>query len=110
MHFDLVHGRDDGDFSQQPCQVLGHEVADADRPHPAVRQQLLERPVGIQRQVETARQRLMQQQQVEALDAELAGALVECVQRVLVAEMPDRRTPSPTWRSLKYEAAVSIRR
>jgi len=46
MHFDLVHGRDDGDFSQQPCQVLGHEVADADRPHPAVRQQLLERPVG----------------------------------------------------------------
>jgi hypothetical protein len=60
--------------------VLGHEIAHADRAHLAIGEQLLERAIGIERQVEPARQRLMQQQQIDAVAAaQLAGTLVERV-------------------------------
>jgi hypothetical protein len=55
----------------------------------ALGEQLLERPVGVEREVEAARQRLVQDQQVEKVDAELAGALVERVQRGVVAVVAD---------------------
>ena len=37
---------------QQALEVLGHEVAHADRAHPAVSKQLLERAVGVERALE----------------------------------------------------------
>ena len=49
----------------------------------------LERPVGVEGAVEGRRQRLMQEQQVDLVDAELAGALVERVQRGVVAVVAD---------------------
>jgi hypothetical protein len=67
----------------------------------------------------------VQQQEVNLVDAELADALVEAAERLVVAVVanpefrldedlerltPDWRMPSPTSRSLKYAAAVSIRR
>jgi len=69
--------------------VVGHEVADPDRAELPVGQQLLERPVGIEGEVELAGQRLVKDEQVELLDAELACALVEGVQRLLVAVVGD---------------------
>ena len=52
-------------------------------------EQLLQRPVGLERPVEVGRQGLVQDQQVDLLDAELAGALVEGVQRLVVAVVAD---------------------
>ena len=67
--------------------------------------------------------RLVQDEQVELVDAELADRLVERVQRLVVAVVadpdlgldehparsrPERRMPSPTCRSLPYAAAVSM--
>jgi hypothetical protein len=65
------------------------EVAHAYGAHLAVGEQFLECPVGVEREIEAARQRLMQQQQVEFVDAELARALVERVQRGVVAVVAD---------------------
>ena len=89
MDLDLVDGGHDGGFIQQAPEVLGHEVAHANRAHLAVSEQLLECSVGLERQIEAARQRLMQEQQVEAVDAKLADALVKRVQRGLVAVVAD---------------------
>jgi hypothetical protein len=69
--------------------VLGHEVAHPDSAHLAVGEQLLKRPVGVEREIEPDRHGLMQDQQVELVDAELAGALVQCVQRGVVAVVAD---------------------
>ena len=89
VHFDLIHRGHDGRFAQEAIEVLGHEVAHADRAHLAVREQLLERAVRVERALERRRQRLVQEQQVELLDAELADALVERVQRGVVAVVAD---------------------
>ena len=69
--------------------MLGHEVADADGADLAVGEQLLERPVGVEGAVERRGQRLVQDQQVDLVDAELAGALVERVQGRVVAVVAD---------------------
>lgn len=69
--------------------MLVHEVRDADGAHPDVGEQPLQRSVGADRRVELARQSLVQDQQVDLLDAELAGALVEGVQRLVVAVVAD---------------------
>ena len=66
----------------------------------------------------------MQDQQVDLVDPELSGALLEAVQRLVVAVVadpdlglqedlrsrsrPELATASPTWRSLPYAAAVSM--
>ena len=47
------------------------------------------RPVRLQRQLELRRQRLVQDQQVDLVDAELAGALLEAVQGLVVAVVAD---------------------
>jgi hypothetical protein len=74
---------------QQGVQVPGHEVADADRPHPPVGEQGLQGTVGLPGEVEPGRQRLVQDQQVDLVDAELAGALAEGVQGLVVAVVTD---------------------
>jgi len=81
----------------------------------AVAEQRLQRQVRRQRLVELRRQRLVQDQQVDLVDAELARALVEAVQGLVVAVVadpdlglqedvgrsrPDSATASPTCRSL----------
>ena len=89
VDFDLVDRRHDRGLGQQTLQVLGHEVADPDRAHLAVGEQRLQRAVRVEGEVESARQRLVEDQQVELIDAELAGALVERVQGLLVAVVAD---------------------
>ena len=89
MHLDLVDGGHDVGALQQRVEVVGHEVADADRAHLAVGEQRLQRPVGVERPVEGRRERLVQEQQVDLVDAELGGALVERVQRGVVAVVAD---------------------
>jgi hypothetical protein len=54
VYLDLVDRRHDRGVPQQLLQVLGHEVGDADRPHSPIVQQLLERAVGVDGQVEAA--------------------------------------------------------
>jgi len=65
--------------------VLDHEVTDSDRADLAVGEEGLQGTVGLEGPVERRRQRLVQDQQVDLLDAELSGALRERVQRLVVS-------------------------
>ena len=69
--------------------MLDHEIADPDRADLAVSKQGLQGAVGLQGPVERRRQRLMQDQQVDVFDAELADALLEGVQRLVVSVVAD---------------------
>ena len=69
--------------------MLDHEVADPDCADLAVGEQRLQGTVGLQRPVERRGQRLVQDQQVDLLDAELPGALLEGVQRLVVSVVAD---------------------
>ena len=89
VHLDLVHRGHDRGLVEQPVEVLGHEVADADGAHLAVGQQRLERAVGGEVRSKRLRQRLVQDEQVDLLDPQLAGALVEGVQGRVVAVVAD---------------------
>ena len=116
VELDLVDRRHHRGAIEKRREVLDHEVADPDRADLAVSEQRLERTVGLQGPVERRRQRLVQDQQVDLVDAELARALLEGVQRLVVSVVADpdlglqedlravRRselcTASPTWRSL----------
>ena len=92
VDLDLVDGRHDRGAVQQPGQVLDHEVADSDGADLAVLEQRLKRAVGRRSLVEVRRQRLVQDQQVDLVEAQLPGALVETVQG-------SRRSRSPISRS-----------
>ena len=70
-------------------EVIGHEVADADGADLAVGQQSLERLVGLDGEVEPTGERLVEDEQVDLVDAELAGALGEGVERLVVAVVAD---------------------
>jgi hypothetical protein len=85
VHLDLVDRRHDGAPVEQPGQVVDREVADADRADLAVGQERLQRAVGLEGAVERGGQRLVEDEQVDLLDAELARALLEAVQRLVVA-------------------------
>ena len=85
VDLDLVDGRDDLSAVKQRFEVIDHEVAHANRADPALAQQRLERAVGLEGPLERRGQRLVEDQQVDLLDAELARALLEPVQRLLVA-------------------------
>ena len=89
VHLDLVYRGDHRSLLQQGVQVPGHEVADADRPHPPVGEQGLQRAIRLLGEVEPRGERLVQDQQVDPVDAEFAGALVEGVQRLVVAVVTD---------------------
>jgi hypothetical protein len=119
----LVDRRDNVRALAQRRQVMRHEVADPDGPHPHVAEEPLERAVRLDRALEVLRHRLVEDQQVDLGDAELGRALVECVQGLVVAVVadPDLRLDedvpsikagaadaSPTSRSFPYPAAVSM--
>jgi len=69
--------------------VLDHEVADPDRADLTVSQQTLQRAVCSQGSVERRRQRLVEDQQVDLIDTELAGALLEAVQSFVIPVVTD---------------------
>jgi MmyB-like transcription regulator ligand binding domain len=54
VHLDLVDRGDHRRLRQQHFQVPGHEVADADRPHPPVGEQGLQCAIGLLSEVEPA--------------------------------------------------------
>jgi hypothetical protein len=80
-----------------------HEVGDTDRADLAVGVQLLQRLVCVDGQFELAGQRLVQDQQVDLLDTELAGRLVEGVQRAPT-------NPRPPSRSFPFSEHVGMSR
>src|SRR5438270_11118712 len=86
---DLVDRRHHRGMVEELREVLDHAVADPDGADLAVREQGLQGAVSIQGPLERRRQRLVQEQQVDLVDAELAGALVEAVQRLVVAVVAD---------------------
>ncbi len=69
--------------------MLGHEVAYSDGAHLAIGEELLERSVGVEGAIEFRGNRLMEDQEVELLDPQLAGALFEPVPGRLVAIVVD---------------------
>src|SRR3989442_6689448 len=69
--------------------MLRHEVAYSDRPDTAVGEKRLERAVGVDREIKLAGQRLMKDEQVELVDAELARALVASVEGMVVTVIAD---------------------
>ncbi len=89
MDLDLVHGRHHGSTVEQGGEVVDHEVADPDRSHLPVGEQRLQGAVGLQGRLELRGQRLVQDEQVDLVDAELAGALLEPVQGLVVAVVAD---------------------
>jgi hypothetical protein len=86
---DLVDRRRDRGAIEQGCEVVDHEVADADRADLAAGDQCLEGAVGLQGAVERRGQRLVEDQEVDLVDAELAGALLEAVQCLVVSVVAD---------------------
>ena len=93
MDLDLVHGGHDRGRGKQTLEMVGHEIVDADRSYRSACKQRLERAIRVERLIEAARQRLMQEQQVDLVDAQLGSALVERVQRgvVPIVANPDLR-------------------
>ena len=89
VDLDLVDRRHHRRAVEQRCEVLDHEVADPDRADLAISQQRLQGPVSLQGPVERRGQRLVQDQQVDLVDAEPAGALLEAVQRLLIPIVTD---------------------
>ena len=84
MQLDLVDGGGDVGLGGEPLEVRDLEVRDADRAGAAVGLELLERPPGrdVVAVVE-GRQRPVDQEQVDVVDAELGERLVERAARVV---------------------------
>jgi hypothetical protein len=89
VKLDLVDRRHHRGVLKQRREVLHHEVADPDRADLAVGEQRLQGAVGLQRAVKRRGQRLVQDQQVDLVDAELPGALLKAVQRLVIAVVAD---------------------
>ena len=89
MALDLVDGRHDRGALEEGGEVLDHEVAHPDRADVAAGEQGLEGAVGLQGPVKRRGQRLVEDQEVDLVDAELAGALLEAVPRLVVAVIGD---------------------
>ena len=86
---DLVDRRHHRGAIQERGEVLHHEVADADRADPAAREQSLQGTVGLESPLEGRRERLVEDQQVDLVDAELAGALLKAVQSPAISVVAD---------------------
>ena len=89
VHLDLVDGRDDVDLAEQVLQVILHEVCDADCARAAGGQHLLDRLVCADGVVELARHRVVQQEEVDVVDAEPPQAAVEADECLVVAVVVD---------------------
>jgi hypothetical protein len=74
---------------EQPAEVVDHEVTDPDGPDVAVSEQRLQRPVGLHGLVELRRESLVEDQQVDLIDAELARTLLEAMQSFVVSVVTD---------------------
>src|SRR5512133_3852678 len=89
VNLDLVDCRDHGGAFEQRGEVLDHEVADPDGSYLPLGKQRLQGLVSLQGRLEVRGQRLMQDQQVDLVYSKLAGALVEAVQRLVIAVVAD---------------------
>src|SRR5438034_10927430 len=89
MDLDLVDRRNYLAAIEEGREVLDHEIADPDRTDLAVSEQGLQSAVGLQGSIERRRQRLVEEQQVDLVDAKLAGALLEAVQSFVVTVVAD---------------------
>lgn len=69
--------------------MFRHEVAYPDSANLALREKLFEGPVGRDGAIEGGWQRLMQQQQIEMIEAKLTRALLEGVQGLVVPIITD---------------------
>src|SRR5438034_7534729 len=89
MDLDLIDRRHHLAVIEKRRKVLDHEIADPDRSELAVSEQGLEGAVGLQGSIERRGQCLMEEQQVDLVDAKLAGALLKAVQSFVVPIVPD---------------------
>jgi hypothetical protein len=69
--------------------VRDHEVAYSDSADLAVGEESLEGPVGVEGPLECRGQRLVEDEQVDLVDAELAGAFLVAVEGLVVAVVAD---------------------
>lgn len=69
--------------------MLGHEIADTNGAYLAIGKEVLKGAIGIQGFVERGRQGLVQDQQIELLNAQFLGALFETVQGLVKAVIVD---------------------
>jgi hypothetical protein len=88
VHLDLVDGRDDVDLAEQALEVVLHEVRDADCARAAGGEHLFDRLVCADGAVELARDRVVQQEEIDVVDAEPPQAAVEA-DECLVAVVAD---------------------
>ena len=89
VQFDLVHGRDDVGHVEQLPQVVRHEVADANRPDAPISKQGLQRLVRGDGLFESVGGGLVQDEQVQIVDTELARRFVPGMQGLVIAIVTD---------------------
>ena len=89
MDLDLIDRRHHLAAVEQHREVLDHEITDPDRADLAVSEQGLQSAVGLQGSIERRRQCLVEDEQVDLVDAKLAGALLEAVQSFVVPVVAD---------------------
>lgn len=89
VKLNLVDSRDHVAFTQQFLQVKRHEVADTNGAHLALIQQLFERLVRLDGFLEPSRSGLVQDQQIEVVDAQLGDRLLPSMQGLLDAIVTD---------------------
>ena len=114
MKLDLVHRRRDARFADDPFEVIGIEIRDADRANPPIPVETNERFPAFDIKVD-AWARPMDQIQIERVAAELFDALVECAQRfveavIRIAELRRHENVSVAEQSLADAVLVSIHR
>jgi hypothetical protein len=84
MHLDLVDRRDDIGLALQPAQVVDLEVGDPDRAGPPLAVELLQRlPGGDEVPAVAGRQRPVDQEQVDVVEAERGERALESLPRPL---------------------------
>ncbi len=87
MQLDLVQGGSHVGLVGEPLEMLDLEVGHADRTHPAVGEESLEGPPGLDILIEH-RQWPVDQEEIEDLDAQSLHAVLERGQRPVVSVAP----------------------
>jgi hypothetical protein len=85
MELDLIHRRYDSGLLHQVIEMPLAEVRDADRASAAFGVNLLDRLVRRDRRIEVGRDGVVQQEQVEVVEAEAAEAALEADESLVVA-------------------------
>src|ERR1700733_13978989 len=112
MKLDLVHRRRDARLANDPFDVIGIEIRDADRANPLILLETNQRLPAFDIAVD-ALAWPMDQIQIERVAAELFGALVECAQGfveavIRIAKLCRHENVSVTEQSLADALLVSI--